>query len=214
MAQGNIRSTSARATEAFTESSICIAALDPHQRIVDVSAGFLRQFGGTAESRSGQDFHALLHPDTRSRVRQEFQRLFTENRASFHEPIRGIGRGDAVFAGDITGYASRGDGHRITSLVVVIRPDAPGGATRSAATRQRVLTDLDARILEGVAAGASTIQLASRLHLSRQGVEYRIASMFRKLGASNRAALVSRAYAMGALTVGSWPPRVQADFVA
>ncbi|HEX3785134.1 MAG TPA: LuxR C-terminal-related transcriptional regulator, partial [Pseudonocardiaceae bacterium] len=72
-------------------------------------------------------------------------------------------------------------------------------------------TALDARILEGVAAGASTIQLATRLYLSRQGVEYHVGSMLRKLRVSNRAALVSRAYAMGLLVADAWPPRISPE---
>ncbi|WP_374754056.1 LuxR C-terminal-related transcriptional regulator, partial [Streptomyces sp. SM12] len=45
-----------------------------------------------------------------------------------------------------------------------------------------------------MASGLSTVQLASRLHLSRQGVEYRVSSLLRRLRAPNRVALVARAY--------------------
>ncbi|MET7762685.1 hypothetical protein ABZS71_11825 [Streptomyces sp. NPDC005393] len=37
--------------------------------------------------------------------------------------------------------------------------------------------------------------------------------LLRKLRVPNRAALVSRAYSMGVLNVGSWPPKVVEDFV-
>ncbi|MGO4760878.1 LuxR C-terminal-related transcriptional regulator, partial [Streptomyces sp. 2MCAF27] len=53
----------------------------------------------------------------------------------------------------------------------------------------------------------------SKLYLSRQGIEYHVSSMLRKLKAPNRAALVSRAYSAGMLTVGTWPARVLPDFV-
>ncbi|MEK8146596.1 LuxR C-terminal-related transcriptional regulator [Streptomyces sp. M10(2022)] len=59
-----------------------------------------------------------------------------------------------------------------------------------------------------MAAGASTMQLAAVLYLSRQGIEYHVGLMLRKLKAPNRAALVARAHSMGMLTVGQWPPRV------
>ncbi len=75
------------------------------------------------------------------------------------------------------------------------------------------LTALDACILEGVAAGASTAELAAALYLSRQGVEYHIGLMLRQFQVPNRAALVSRAHSLGVLSVGTWPPRVVADFV-
>ncbi|WP_329025645.1 LuxR C-terminal-related transcriptional regulator [Streptomyces sp. NBC_00690] len=77
----------------------------------------------------------------------------------------------------------------------------------------RRLAKLDVRILEGVAVGTSTVQLASLLHLSRQGVEYRIGLMLRQFQVANRAALVSRAHSLGVLSVGAWPPRVLPAFL-
>ena len=75
------------------------------------------------------------------------------------------------------------------------------------------ITVLDACILEGIAAGSSTAELAAALFLSRQGVEYHIGLMLRQFRVPNRAALVSRAHSVGVLGVGCWPPRVVADFV-
>ncbi|WP_194116899.1 BTAD domain-containing putative transcriptional regulator [Streptomyces otsuchiensis] len=69
-----------------------------------------------------------------------------------------------------------------------------------------LLGALDVRMIAGMASGLSTVQLASRLHLSRQGVEYRVSSLLRRLRAPNRVALVARAYDMGVLTPGAWPP--------
>ncbi|WP_405639094.1 LuxR C-terminal-related transcriptional regulator [Streptomyces uncialis] len=77
----------------------------------------------------------------------------------------------------------------------------------------RRLTALDVRILEGVAVGTSTVQLAASLYLSRQGVEYRIGLMLRHFQVANRAALVSRAHSLGVLSVGAWPPRVLPEFL-
>jgi DNA-binding NarL/FixJ family response regulator len=79
--------------------------------------------------------------------------------------------------------------------------------------RAKPLSVLDARILEGIAVGESNLQLAGRLHLSRQGIEYRVAAMLRRLRAVNRAALVSRAYTTGLLSVSTWPPKVPEDLV-
>ncbi|MEV0281356.1 LuxR C-terminal-related transcriptional regulator [Streptomyces sp. NPDC050610] len=75
------------------------------------------------------------------------------------------------------------------------------------------LTALDACILEGIAVGTSTVELAASLYLSRKGVEYRIGLMLRQFQAPNRVALVSRAHSIGMLTVGTWPPRVPKNFV-
>jgi DNA-binding NarL/FixJ family response regulator len=72
---------------------------------------------------------------------------------------------------------------------------------------------MDARILEGVAAGISTVQLAAMLYLSRGGVEYHVSTLLRKLKVANRPALVSKAYSMGMFGVGCWPPKVLPDYI-
>lgn len=80
--------------------------------------------------------------------------------------------------------------------------------------RRRRLPRFDALILEAVATGASSLQIAGRLHLSRQAVDYHVKGMQRRLHAANRVELVARAYASGVLEAGSWPPRVPAAFLA
>ncbi|MCX4909691.1 LuxR C-terminal-related transcriptional regulator [Streptomyces sp. NBC_00878] len=71
-----------------------------------------------------------------------------------------------------------------------------------------VLSEMDARILVGLANGDTTEKLASMLFLSRQGIEYRVRAMFREFATSNRTQLVARAYSLGVLTKHVWPPRV------
>jgi DNA-binding CsgD family transcriptional regulator len=63
------------------------------------------------------------------------------------------------------------------------------------------------RVLELVALGLSSREIAARLWISRQGVTYHIGNLFVKLRANSRAGLVARAYAIGLLAPGSWPPR-------
>ncbi|WP_128378872.1 LuxR C-terminal-related transcriptional regulator [Streptomyces cavernae] len=73
------------------------------------------------------------------------------------------------------------------------------------------LSEISARILEGVAAGMSSRQLASRIGMSHQGVDYHIGVLLRILRVPNRTALVSRAYQLGILSTDCWPPRVTAE---
>lgn len=100
------------------------------------------------------------------------------------------------------------------AAILVLMRSSEGAEDAGVLTNQKkILTEIDARILEGIAAGLSTIPLASRLYLSRQGVEYHVTGLLRKLRVPNRAALVSRAYSMGVLNVGTWPPKVVEDFI-
>ncbi|MBL1097388.1 LuxR C-terminal-related transcriptional regulator [Streptomyces coffeae] len=92
--------------------------------------------------------------------------------------------------------------------------DLPPRHTELPCHHERFLTDPDARIIEGIAVGLSTLTLASRLHFSPKYVDYRISRLMRRLHAPNRTALVARAFSLGMLDATNWPPKVVEDFVA
>lgn len=50
------------------------------------------------------------------------------------------------------------------------------------------ITEIEARILEGIAAGSSSAPLASRLYMSRQDIEYHVSGRLRKFHVPNRSA--------------------------
>jgi DNA-binding CsgD family transcriptional regulator len=132
----------------------------------------------------------------------------------FCERVTGPEGADGTFAGQLTCMAVQDIAGQLTGIVVHVHPDQDLYNAPQAAVDQRRLLDLiDAQVLEGVAGGASTVQLASQLFLSRQGIEYHLQRMLRQLGAPNRAALVARAYAMGLLTLSAWPPRVLPKYI-
>jgi DNA-binding CsgD family transcriptional regulator len=79
---------------------------------------------------------------------------------------------------------------------------------KSIPTTDWVPSALQARILEGVAAGYSSVQLSRDLYMSAKAIDYHVRSMSEILQAPNRVALVSLAFVLGILRVDSWPPRV------
>jgi DNA-binding CsgD family transcriptional regulator len=83
--------------------------------------------------------------------------------------------------------------------------DEPSWATHE-------LTPAEGRILEFVALGLPSREIARRMSVTRQAVTWHISNLFGKLGAENRANLVARAYATGLIATESWPPRVVGDF--
>jgi PAS domain S-box-containing protein len=197
----------------FDRSGMCMAKLDSSIRLLEVNSDFSRQFGCQPAELDGSQFCDLLHADVRAQVSRQFTYLVAQQRPRFTEPgVAFHQKCSTVFSGELTGFVVRGDGDRIEGLMALVCPTGGSKTDRVPASRQLLLTDLDARILEGVAAGVSTVRLASNLSLSRGGIEYHVDVMLRRLKVNNRPALVSKAYSMGLLRPG-WPPRVNPDYL-
>ncbi|MER6437878.1 MULTISPECIES: helix-turn-helix transcriptional regulator [unclassified Streptomyces] len=203
------RSASAAGRRTYT------AHLNPERRIVAAEPDFSRRFGRTSADTCGRSLYELLHPSSPSYLDRHFTRLSEGRCNRFDERMIGLGDSGRVFSAGLTGIAVHDTTGGLAGIVVQVRPDQEGAAAEEPAVHspERLLSKLDAQVLEGVAAGASTVQLAARLYLSRQGVEYHVGLMLRKLKAPNRAALVARAHSLGMLTVGHWPPRVPPEFI-
>jgi DNA-binding NarL/FixJ family response regulator len=190
-----------------------MASLDAELNIEAANADFFRHVARPSREICGQSIYDVLHPSARNILPKHFSHLSDGHGSRFVERVVAKRGHDRVFSTELTGIAVRGEGDTISGVVVLMTPDEELSEAAPAPEPAPLLTALDARILEGVATGASTIQMASRLYLSRQGVEYHVGLMLRRFKAPNRAALVSRAYSMGVFTVGSWPPRALPDFV-
>lgn len=192
----------------------CMASLDPGLKIEAANADFFRHIARSSTEICGRSIYDVLHPSARNILPKHFTRLSDGHGSRFVERVVAMRGHDRVFSAEITGIAVKGERDDLSGVVVLMSPeDWSAEAAEGPAKPTPMLTALDARILEGVATGASTVQMASRLFLSRQGVEYHVGLMLRRFKAPNRAALVSRAYSMGVLTVGAWPPRAVPDFV-
>lgn len=198
----------------FERSGLCVAHFDHASRVIEANGDFCRQFGRSPREMYGLTFSDLLHPSVREKIIQQLGRLVHGQRARFADRIVALRPGDAAFTAELTGLAIHGSGGQVDGVMVLVRPEKGEQVSKTVAGRgKKLLTRMDARILEGVAAGVTTPQLAATLYLSRGGVEYHVAALLRKLKVKNRAALISKAYSRGLFEVGSWPPKVLSDFV-
>jgi PAS domain S-box-containing protein len=197
----------------FERSGVCIAALDAAYRVLEANADLFHLLDRSAPDVTGREFTDLLHPGVRAGLRRQFAKLTEGRRGRFTEHVVALRSDGAVVAGNLTAVAVHAGSRGAATILIMITPTNSARSGRVVVDQSKVLTDVDARILEGVAAGVSTVQMASQLYLSRQGVEYHVSAMLRKLKAPNRPALVAKAYALGILSVASWPPRVLPDYV-
>ncbi|WP_216216665.1 LuxR C-terminal-related transcriptional regulator [Amycolatopsis aidingensis] len=197
----------------FDRTGIRAANLDDQLRVVEASVDFGKEFGVSVPSLRGEPLPDLLHPSVRGSVAQQFSWLAEGQRPRFVERVLAMRSGNSVFGGELTGFAVYGPAGQVDSLMALLRPEQGDRGNHVVVGRKKLLTELDARILEGVAAGASTVQLAALVYLSCGGVEYHLTALLRMMKVRNRSALVAKAFSMGLFGVGGWPPRVLPEYV-
>lgn len=203
----------ARFCTLFDGSSMCIVQLDIWLSLIDGNAAFSHAFGVEPEELPGCKFLEMVHSSCREKLSRQFLSLAEGERVRFTDRVM-VSSGNEVFSADLTGIAVAGKAGRAESIIVLLERDKAEGVPGMRLVKmKKPLTKMDALVLEGVASGMSTVQLASRLFLSRGGVEYHVSTLMRSLKAANRSALVSKAYSAGLFSVGIWPPRVIAEFI-
>jgi PAS domain S-box-containing protein len=197
----------------FDRSGVRAARLDEKFRVVEANVDFAAEFGSREPLLlTGHALPDLLHPSVRGQVVHQLMRLLEGQRNRFVERVLALRSGGSVFGGELTGLAVYRDAGTLDGLMVLLRPEH-GDRAAVVVGHKKLLSRMEARVLEGVAAGASTVQLAALLYLSCGGVEYHLTALLRSMKVRNRSALVSKAYSMGLFCISSWPPRVLPDYV-
>jgi DNA-binding NarL/FixJ family response regulator len=197
----------------FEQSGMCMANLDAELRLREANIDFLSQFDRRPQDSHGRPFLALLHPSVREHVGRELTMLATGQRERYTGRVVAVRQDGALLLGDLTAIAVPSTTGGVDTILVLVTPNSCAGDAQATVNRKKLLTPMDARILEGVAAGVSTVKLASSLYMSRGGVEYRVTALLRMLKVSNRPALVSKAHSIGMFSVDSWPPKVLPEYV-
>ncbi|WP_020494548.1 LuxR C-terminal-related transcriptional regulator [Sciscionella marina] len=180
------------------ETDSLLAVVDSELRVSGGNAAFLRWFGCKETDMLGEPFPELVTTDP----------------AYLRERLGQIGDGRARrLRATITGPSPIGAGRMTIDAVQMPADDGallltlvPAEFTGNG--RACLVTSLEAKILQGMARGLSSVQMASRLYLSRQGIDYHVARLQRRFKAGNRLELISRAFAAGLLDATTWPPRV------
>lgn len=192
----------------FDHSGMYMANLDSQLHLREANTDFLARFDVRPQDGYGRSFLALLHPTVRRRVAGDLKSLTSGERDRISGKVIIVRQDGALMFGDMTAVSTTGPDGSVDTILVLVSRTSRVGREQSIVQGKVRLTALDARILEGVAAGVSTAKLATVLHMSRGGVEYRITALLRMLKAINRTELVSKAHSMGILSSGTWPPSV------
>jgi DNA-binding CsgD family transcriptional regulator len=192
---------------------LCMARLDKNLQVLRANEYFHRQFGTCRGNLFGHSVYEFLHPKVHSRLRFQFGHLAEGRRTWFAERVVAVCPGVSVFESELTCIVGADRATGGPGMTVLFKTEPAQRVGEREVTKEDQLAELSARVLEHLATGWSTAEIATKLQLSRQGVEYHIGSMLRRFDVPNRAALISRAFSAGVLTGESWPPKVLVDFV-
>ncbi|MDY7086203.1 MAG: PAS domain-containing protein [Actinomycetota bacterium] len=197
----------------FERSGVCVAWLDRVQRIENANDEFVRRLGRHGRDVRGRELREFLHTDDAARVSRRLGELSADPGGRVSERVSSAPYRGGSVRGELTGVAVADRTGTTEGVIVLVELDDAEPDSPFSAARRQPLSELDARILEGVGAGVSTMQLAATLYLSRGGVEYHVKSLLRRFKVKNRPALISKAYSTGVFRMGLWPPRVSAEHV-
>ncbi|MET8978871.1 LuxR C-terminal-related transcriptional regulator [Streptomyces sp. NPDC004539] len=192
-----------------------VVHVDSRLRVVAANEPFCDLFLHGSPETVGRPFPLYFHEAAQPYLREHFAQLLAGSQPQFSAPLPMVDAKGEVVDCLVSCVAMSMTVHLSCTeciALATIRPDTPYGSTMPLLPAPPALAEVPSHVLEGLAAGLSTQQLASRLGLSSHGVEYHVSSMLRKLKAPNRSALVARAYALGILVPNCWPPRVRPQY--
>ncbi|MEV4860469.1 PAS domain S-box protein [Streptomyces ossamyceticus] len=181
------------------------AVCDVYGRVVLANPAMATEWGATPGRLCGRDVLELFRPREATPVERIAQALRLRHRSRY--PVSG--RWDAADGvrrhGELTADPISDDPDTTPSLLVLVRVLGEGteAAERPAAPPA---SPTEARVLALPAGGATTARTARETGLTVDGVNYHLRRLSARWSATGRTELVARAYALGVLASGVWPP--------
>ncbi|MFD3840659.1 diguanylate cyclase [Streptomyces sp. NPDC058642] len=159
---------------------------------------------GTTPGRlRGRDVLELFRPREATQVERIAGALRPRHRSRCQVSVCWPAPGGVERFGGLTADPVSDSVDETPTLLVMLR--MRGERERPAVDPVRV-TPVEARILALLAGGAATARAARETGLTSDGVTCHLRRLSARWGAGTRTELVARAYALGVLTPGVWPP--------
>ncbi|TYB51308.1 PAS domain S-box protein [Nonomuraea sp. PA05] len=201
----------------FERARIPIAAVDGLGRIRESNPAFCSVVARTAEELDHVLAEELLAPGEIEAQRPYWRMLALGRLDTYQTRLRLVRRNGTVIRARVSASVEhRADGLPWRAVAVLDEISCPTplygpepGQVQGQ-VRAPVLGQVQGEVLRLVAVGASNAQIARRLYLTRQAVDYHLARLRAKLGADSRSALAGRAFVLGLFVPGVWPPVLHA----
>ncbi|MER7010370.1 PAS domain-containing protein [Saccharopolyspora sp. NPDC000359] len=181
-----------------------LALCDPHGEIRVANPAMAAECGllpGQLRGRNALDFFV---PSTKARLHPIAEAVRRHRRSRYPVevtwcPPSGVERHGEM---DVTPVSDAPD--LPPSLLLMLRVAGERAEPRPEPTSPA--SETEARILALAAGGGTTARIAKAVGLTADGVNYHLAQLSRRWGVRGRTALVARAYTLGVLDPGAWPP--------
>ncbi|MGW3105384.1 PAS domain S-box protein [Streptomyces sp. NPDC001100] len=159
---------------------------------------------GTTPGRlRGQDVLDLFRPQESDQVERIAQALRLRHRSRYQVSVRWPAPDGTERHGELTADPVSDTVEDTPALLMMLRVRDEAEPAEPVPARA---TPVEARILALLAGGATTARAARETGLTADGVTYHLRRLSARWGAANRTELVARAYALGVLATGVWPP--------
>jgi len=197
-----------RALMLFDRVAVPVAVCDVYGSVQVANPAMAAECGTTPGRLRGRDVLDLFQPQESVQVERIAQALRLRHRSRYQVSVRWRAPNGTERYGELTADPVSDTVEETPALLVMLRVRGEGdpGDDRPGEDSPAQVTPIEARILALLAGGATTARAARETGLTTDGVTYHLRRLSARWDAANRTELVARAYALGVLTPGVWPP--------
>ncbi|MEU2790450.1 PAS domain-containing protein [Streptomyces sp. NPDC007100] len=186
-----------------------VAVCTAHGEVLIANPAMAAEWGAAPGRLRGRNLLDLFRPRSQAQVDRLVDALRQGRRSRYPVGVRWrVGAVGAEREGELTVDPVGDPSEHLPALLALLRvhddPPAPAPARAAA-------NPVETRILALAASGATTAAIGSRLGLTVDGVNYHLTRLSRRWRVQGRAALVAKAYVLGVLAPGVWPPAPAGD---